>query len=92
MGETYSFQLRMTRFSLTSNHQTFTISSIFNKRNCPPVPDFVVDGASSLITNVCAGPPDNENEPAGETTAGGASVTNFLIPASFKATKKARLA
>ncbi|CAG7867195.1 unnamed protein product [Brassica rapa] len=63
---------------------TFTISSIFNKRNCPPVPDFVVDGVSSLTINVCAGPPDNENEPAGETTAGGASVTNLLIPTSLK--------
>ncbi|CAN6998051.1 unnamed protein product [Brassica oleracea var. botrytis] len=26
-----------------------------------------MSGVSSLTTNVCAGPTDNENEPAGET-------------------------
>ncbi|KAG2331163.1 hypothetical protein Bca52824_002343 [Brassica carinata] len=83
--------------------RTFTISHIFNERNCPPIPDFVVDvgngaplndmsGASSLTTKVSAVPTVNENEPAGETTAGGASATDLLIPTSSKATKKASLA
>lgn len=51
-----------------------------------------MSGASSLTTNVSAVPTVNENEPAGETTAGGASATDLLIPTSSKATKKARLA
>ncbi|WZZ79067.1 hypothetical protein YC2023_099639 [Brassica napus] len=75
---------------------------IFNEPNCPPVPDFFVDGgtggplndmsgASSLTTKVCAIPTVDDNEPAGETIAGCASATDLLIPTSSKATRKARL-
>ncbi|CAN6866825.1 unnamed protein product, partial [Brassica oleracea] len=102
MGKTNTFHLRLTRFSCTSKHQTFTISRIFNEPNCPPVPDFFVDGgtggplndmsgASSLTTKVCAIPTVDDNEPAGETIAGGASATDLLIPTSSKATRKAHL-
>ncbi|KAF3485994.1 hypothetical protein F2Q69_00052296 [Brassica cretica] len=102
MGKTNTFHLRLTRFSCTSKHQTFTISRIFNEPNCSPVPDFFVDGgtggplndmsgASSLTTKVCAVPTVDDNEPSGETIAGGASATDLLIPTSSKATRKARL-
>uniref|UniRef100_A0A0D3D2X4 Uncharacterized protein n=1 Tax=Brassica oleracea var. oleracea TaxID=109376 RepID=A0A0D3D2X4_BRAOL len=102
MGKTNTFHLRLTRFSCTSKHQTFTISRIFNEPNCPPVPDFFVDGgtggtlndmsgASSLTTKVCAVLTVDDNEPPGETIAGGASATDFLIPTSSKPTRKARL-
>ncbi|KAG2266837.1 hypothetical protein Bca52824_073916 [Brassica carinata] len=84
------------------HHQTFTISRIFNEPNCPPVPDFFVDGgtggplndmsgASSLTTKVCAVLTVDDNEPPGETIAGGVSATDFLIPTSSKPTRKARL-
>ncbi|KAL0655100.1 hypothetical protein Bca4012_075684 [Brassica carinata] len=102
MGKTNTFHLRLTRFSCTSKHQTFTISRIFNEPNCPPVPDFFVDGgtggplndmsgASSLTTKVCAVLTVDDNEPPGETIAGGVSATDFLIPTSSKPTRKARL-
>ncbi|KAH0936270.1 hypothetical protein HID58_013387 [Brassica napus] len=40
VGNTYTFQLRLTDFNFTANHQTFTISRIFPARELAPLPTF----------------------------------------------------
>ncbi|CAN6826258.1 unnamed protein product [Brassica oleracea] len=41
VGKTYNFQVRVSRYNFTANHQTFTISRIMNERDRLPRPDFV---------------------------------------------------
>ncbi|XP_033137007.1 uncharacterized protein LOC103841209 isoform X2 [Brassica rapa] len=43
-GKTYTFQVRVTPYNFTVNHQTFTVSRIINEVECAPAPDFVDDG------------------------------------------------
>ncbi|KAG5378223.1 hypothetical protein IGI04_026065, partial [Brassica rapa subsp. trilocularis] len=40
VGNTYTFQLKLTDFNFTANHQTFTISRIFPVRELAPIPTF----------------------------------------------------
>ncbi|KAG2238687.1 hypothetical protein Bca52824_092081 [Brassica carinata] len=43
-GKTCTFQVRMSSYNFTANHQTFTISRILSERECEPQPAFVDDG------------------------------------------------
>ncbi|KAF3484967.1 hypothetical protein F2Q69_00052070 [Brassica cretica] len=43
-GKTYTFQVRVTSYNFTVNHQTFTVSRIINEVERAPAPDFVDDG------------------------------------------------
>ncbi|WZZ20053.1 hypothetical protein YC2023_121440 [Brassica napus] len=43
VGNTYTFQLKVTEFNFTSNHKTFTISRIFPQRKLAPMPASVVN-------------------------------------------------
>ncbi|CDY46865.1 BnaC01g27690D [Brassica napus] len=43
-GKTYTFQVRVTSYNFTVNHQTFTVSRIINEVEHAPAPDFVDDG------------------------------------------------
>ncbi|KAL0885967.1 hypothetical protein Bca101_009950 [Brassica carinata] len=43
-GKTCTFQVRMSSYNFTANHQTFTISRILSERKCEPQPAFVDDG------------------------------------------------
>ncbi|CAN7118990.1 unnamed protein product [Brassica rapa subsp. narinosa] len=42
-GKTYTFQVRITSYNFTVNHQTFTVSRIINEVERAPAPDFVDD-------------------------------------------------
>ncbi|CAN6836156.1 unnamed protein product, partial [Brassica oleracea] len=39
-NRTFTFQLKLTEFNITSKHQSFTISRIFEKHQRPPLPSF----------------------------------------------------
>ncbi|KAG5408603.1 hypothetical protein IGI04_004922 [Brassica rapa subsp. trilocularis] len=41
IGKTYTFQVRVRSYNFTANHQTFTISRIFDERDSLPLPDYV---------------------------------------------------
>ncbi|KAF3591750.1 hypothetical protein DY000_02020219 [Brassica cretica] len=43
-GKTYTFQVRVTSYNFTVNHQTFTVSRIINEVEGAPAPDFFDDG------------------------------------------------
>ncbi|CAN7094816.1 unnamed protein product [Brassica rapa subsp. narinosa] len=43
-GKPYTFQVRVTPYNFTVNHQTFTVSRIINEVERAPAPDFVDDG------------------------------------------------
>ncbi|CAN6977247.1 unnamed protein product [Brassica rapa subsp. trilocularis] len=43
-GKPYTFQVRVTPYNFTINHQTFTVSRIINEVERAPAPDFVDDG------------------------------------------------
>ena len=38
--KTYTFQIRVTSYNFTVNHQSFTVSRIINEIECVPAPDF----------------------------------------------------
>lgn len=40
-GKTYTFQVRVTAYNFTVNHQSFTVSRIINEIERVPAPDFV---------------------------------------------------
>ncbi|CAH8320469.1 unnamed protein product [Eruca vesicaria subsp. sativa] len=40
-GKDYTFQVRVSEYNFSVNHQTFTITSILKDGDRPPVPDFV---------------------------------------------------
>ncbi|CDY22457.1 BnaC03g61700D [Brassica napus] len=42
-GKTYTFQVRVTPYNFTVNHQTFTVSRIINEVERAPAPEFVDD-------------------------------------------------
>ncbi|WZY85404.1 hypothetical protein YC2023_031788 [Brassica napus] len=42
VGNTYTFQLKLTDFNFTANHQTFTISRMFAAPEIAPTPSFAV--------------------------------------------------
>ncbi|KAG2329998.1 hypothetical protein Bca52824_001178 [Brassica carinata] len=48
VGNTYTFQLKLTDFNFTPNHQTFTISRIFPARELAPIPTFT-EGAEGPV-------------------------------------------
>ncbi|CAF2102862.1 unnamed protein product [Brassica napus] len=39
-NRTFTFQLKLTEFNITSKHQSLTISRIFEKHQRPPLPSF----------------------------------------------------
>ncbi|RID59566.1 hypothetical protein BRARA_F02787 [Brassica rapa] len=43
-GKTYTFQVRVSSYNFTANHQTFTISRILNECEREPQPAFIDDG------------------------------------------------
>ncbi|KAF8049881.1 hypothetical protein N665_2102s0004 [Sinapis alba] len=45
-GKTYTFQVRVTAYNFTANHQTFTITRILKERERAPLPGFVDNGAN----------------------------------------------
>ncbi|KAG2294973.1 hypothetical protein Bca52824_041642 [Brassica carinata] len=47
-GKTYTFQVRVTSYNFTVNHQTFTVSRIINEVERAPAHDFV-DDASTMF-------------------------------------------
>ncbi|KAG2277518.1 hypothetical protein Bca52824_060073 [Brassica carinata] len=50
--KTYTFQIRVTSYNFTVNHQSFTVSRIINEIECVPAPDF--------DDNVCDGDDDDD--------------------------------
>ncbi|KAG5378216.1 hypothetical protein IGI04_026058, partial [Brassica rapa subsp. trilocularis] len=59
VGNTYTFQLKLTDFNFNANHQTYTISRIFLARELAPIPTFYVSAdvtEPALLQNVAAGP------------------------------------
>ena len=47
--KTYTFQVRVTPYNFTVNHQTFTVSRIINEVECAPAPDFVDDVSAIFV-------------------------------------------
>ncbi|KAG5380360.1 hypothetical protein IGI04_028202 [Brassica rapa subsp. trilocularis] len=47
-NRTFTFQLKLTEFNITSKHQSLTISRIFEKHQRPPLPSFAEQIRSSL--------------------------------------------
>ena len=48
-GKTYTFQVRVTSYNFTVNHQTFTVSRIINEVKRAPAPDFVNDVSTMFV-------------------------------------------
>ena len=48
-GKTYTFQVRVTSYNFTVNHQTFTVSRIINEVERAPAPDFVDDVSAIFV-------------------------------------------
>ncbi|KAL0720988.1 hypothetical protein Bca4012_035587 [Brassica carinata] len=44
MNDSYTFQLKLTDFNFTANHQTFTISRVFAAPEIAPIPNFAEAG------------------------------------------------
>ncbi|WZY85328.1 hypothetical protein YC2023_031712 [Brassica napus] len=64
-GKTYTFQVRITSYNFTVNHQTFTVSRIINEVERAPSPDFVDDG----------GDDDDDDDAPDGTTSGEKSAS-----------------
>ncbi|CAF1710370.1 unnamed protein product [Brassica napus] len=52
-GKTYTFQVRVTPYNFTVNHQTFTVSRIINEVERAPAPEFVDDG-TIMVASISA--------------------------------------
>ncbi|KAF3484966.1 hypothetical protein F2Q69_00052071 [Brassica cretica] len=48
-GKTYTFQVRVTSYNFTINHQTFTVSRIINEVEGAPAPDFFDDVSAVFV-------------------------------------------
>ncbi|KAJ0245761.1 hypothetical protein HA466_0181770 [Hirschfeldia incana] len=47
VGKTYTLQVRVSSYNFTANHQTFTITRIFNERDHLPLHDFIAQDGSN---------------------------------------------
>ena len=52
-GKPYTFQVRVTPYNFTINHQTFTVSRIINEVERAPAPDFVDDVSVIFVMVFC---------------------------------------
>ncbi|KAL0723590.1 hypothetical protein Bca4012_038189 [Brassica carinata] len=103
VGNSYTFQLKLTDFNFTSNHQTFTISRIFTSPQLAPNPNFAADfnvPVAPVPRNVTPGSESTGsigNNVAGEASAsdgppaGRAAAEEDQAAPDESAPKKARL-
>ncbi|KAL0865147.1 hypothetical protein Bca101_044265 [Brassica carinata] len=105
VGNSYTFQLKLTDFNFTSNHQTFTISRIFTSPQLAPNPNFAVQAdfnvpVAPVPRNVTPGSESTGsigNNVAGEASAsdgppaGRAAAEEDQAAPDESAPKKARL-
>ncbi|CAN6876937.1 unnamed protein product [Brassica oleracea] len=54
VGNTYTFQLKLTDFNFTANHQTFTISRMFAAPEIAPTPSFAVKLLAEILARVAS--------------------------------------
>lgn len=53
-GKTFTFQVKVSPYNFTAQHQTFTITRILSRHEAPPVPDFVATVRTVLLyTYLC---------------------------------------
>ncbi|CAF1917187.1 unnamed protein product [Brassica napus] len=66
-GKTYTFQVRVTSYNFTVNHQTFTVSRIINEVERAPDPEFVDDeGNDNDDDDAPDGPNNREKSGSGK--------------------------
>ncbi|XP_048599854.1 uncharacterized protein LOC106450002 [Brassica napus] len=66
-GKTYTFQVRVTPYNFTVNHQTFTVSRIINEVERAPAPEFVDDeGDDNDDDDAPDGPNNREKSGSGK--------------------------
>ncbi|CAF1983509.1 unnamed protein product [Brassica napus] len=65
-GKTYTFQVRVTSYNFTVNHQTFTVSRIINEVEHAPAPDFVDDDDDNDDDDAPDGTIDREKSGSGK--------------------------
>ncbi|XP_033136375.1 uncharacterized protein LOC103841996 [Brassica rapa] len=52
-NRTFTFQLKLTEFNITSKHQSLTISRIFEKHQRPPLPSFAEQEVTINLVKSC---------------------------------------
>ncbi|CAA7018482.1 unnamed protein product [Microthlaspi erraticum] len=80
VGKTFTFQIKVTEYNFTSNHQAFTISRIYETKDALPTATFdnqvVATGpAIDDIPPAVENPEENRETPDGELPDGGSTVT-----------------
>ncbi|XP_033128410.1 uncharacterized protein LOC103853519 isoform X1 [Brassica rapa] len=78
VGRTYTFQLKLTDFNFTPNHQTFTISRIFPQRELAPNPTFAEEDVEVIEPAI----PQSAAERSGDKDATTSNVAEQLTVAT----------